>query len=222
MQKKHLYIFFLLGACRILMVAGFLNDVPHIDHRGFEFHMGGDQHAYFAMAKAITEGRIHPDKRPWGYPLLIAPLVECSGAEKWQDVVKPVVCFNTLLAIGSIFLVGRLSAEITNSGAAAAAAAAVWTVFPYIMYAGLGLDDNAAVLRKIYISHAMWFPMLSDDASTFFVLLVLYLCVRQSNACMVGLAAGFCVLLRYQNAVLTCFCQTSALALRQAGHKKAF
>jgi hypothetical protein len=201
-NTNNLLLYALTGliAVRILMVAGFVADIPPIQHAGWQFHCGGgDQILYFNMAQSFAALTPTAGKYPVGFPLLLAPLVLLFKPAVWQDLVIPVVIFHTILALISIYLVGYITRALTQSTALSILSALVWTITPYGIYA-LAVFFNTQWIRTTYVSYYMWFSLLSEPTTTFFLLLSLYgYCLSLEKNHFAGLAAvaaGMAVLIR--------------------------
>jgi phage-related protein len=189
-----------LVVLRILMVAGFVADIPPIQHTGWQFHCGGgDQILYFNMAQSFAALSPIKEKYPVGFPLLLTPLVLFYKPAVWQDLVMPVVMFHTMLALISIYLVGYITKALTKSTSLSILSALVWTITPYAIYA-LAAFFNTQWIRNTYVSYLMWFSMLSEPATTFFLLLSLYcyfLSLEKKHlAWLVGITAGMTMVIR--------------------------
>ena len=189
-----------LAAVRILMVAGFVADIPPIQHTGWQFHCGGgDQILYFNMAKSFAALSPIKEKYPVGFPLLLTPIVLLFKPAIWQDLVLPVVMFQTLLALISIYLVGYITKALSKSTSLSILSALMWTLFPYLIYFFAGFF-NAAWLRNTYVSYAMWFAMLSEPATAFFLLLNVYVYIlslkKNQWALPSGIIAGITASIR--------------------------
>ena len=189
-----------LVVLRILMVAGFVADIPPVQHTGWQFHCGGgDQILYFNMAQSFAALSPIKEKYPVGFPLLLTPLVLFFKPAVWQDLVMPVVMFHTMLALLSIYLVGYITKALTKSTSLSILSALVWTITPYAIYA-LAAFFNAQWMRNTYVSYYMWFSMLSEPTATFFLLLSLYCYLLSSEkkhlVWLVGIATGMCIVIR--------------------------
>ena len=126
-----------LVVLRILMVAGFVADIPPIQHTGWQFHCGGgDQILYFNMAQSFAALSPIKEKYPVGFPLLLTPLVLFFKPAVWQDLVMPVVMFHTMLALISIYLVGYITKALTKSTSLSILSALLWTFFPINLFSG--------------------------------------------------------------------------------------
>jgi hypothetical protein len=194
-----------LALLRIGMVAGFLMDMPHIEHSGWQFHCGGgDQALYFNMAKSFAD--LHPihEKYPIGFPLLLAPLVSMYNAHVWQDLIKPVMVIHTMLAILSIYLVGYITRMVTRKISVSIICALAWILVPYVLCYFSGFF-NAPWLRNTYVSYTMWFAMLSEPSTTFFLLLNIYLYFKslekESLPWLAGIIAGITISIRIASAI---------------------
>lgn len=206
MNRKLWYGLATIGLLRIFMVAGFLRDVPPLIHEGWKFHQGGDQIEYFAIAQSLVT--LHPITAqfyPVGFPLLLAPFIILLRPDSWLDLIMPMVIFHTALAIGCIFIVGYLAYKLAENAWVALCSAALWALHPYGLYAVLASHPQAATVQSSYVSHAMWFPMLSDPGSAFFLLVGLLLfCLSSKNeqySYGVGLAIGIAILMRIPNGI---------------------
>lgn len=171
MNRKLFYILLSLACLRIIMIVGFFCGVPYVSHEGWEFHQGGDQIEYFRVADSIVNADIERSKVAIGFPLYLAAFIAVFSADEWTDLVAPVLIVNCVFALVTIFLVGILANRLTGSTWAAAISALIWTLHPYILYAVFSFHQNAAILRNVYVSHSMWFPMLSDPISAFLFIL---------------------------------------------------
>jgi hypothetical protein len=204
-SRQLFYALSLLALLRLGMAAGFLADIPPVEHSGWQFHCGGgDQILYFNMAKSFAAGNPIHEKYPIGFPLLLAPLVTMCNAQVWQDLIKPVMVFHTGLALISIYLVGYIASMITRKTAVSILCALVWTITPYLIYFFAGFF-NAPWLRNTYVSYAMWFAMLSEPSTTLFLLLNIYLYFKslekESLTWLAGLAAGITISIRITSAI---------------------
>ena len=189
-----------LVVLRILMVAGFVADIPPVQHTGWQFHCGGgDQILYFNMAQSFAALSPIKEKYPVGFPLLLTPLVLFFKPAVWQDLVMPVVMFHTMLALISIYLVGYITKALTKSTSLSILSALLWTLLPYLIYFLAGFF-NAAWLRNTYVSYAMWFAMLSDPSTAFFLLLNVYVYFlslkKDRGASLAGIIAGITASIR--------------------------
>lgn len=189
-----------LAVLRILMVAGFVADIPPIQHTGWQFHCGGgDQILYFNMAQSFAALSPIKEKYPVGFPLLLTPLVLFYKPAVWQDLVMPVVMFHTMFALISIYLVGYITKALTKRTSLSILSALLWTIIPYAIYA-LAAFYNTQWIRNTYVSYFMWFSMLSEPATTFFLLLSLYcyfLSLEKKHlAWLVGITAGMTMVIR--------------------------
>jgi hypothetical protein len=195
-----LYALTVLALVRVLMVVGFIMDVPPVEHTGWQFHCGGgDQILYFNMAKSFAALSPIKEKYPVGFPVLLTPLVLFFKPAIWQDLVMPVVIFHTLLALISIYLVGYITQALTKRTYLSILSALVWTITPYAIYA-LAAFFNAQWIRNTYVSYYLWFSMLSEPTTTFFLLLSLYcyfLSLEKKHlAWLVGITAGMSIAIR--------------------------
>lgn len=188
------------------MVAGFLHGIPEIRYEGKYFHQGADQLSYFVMAKSFVDLKPVKTFFPVGFPLILTPFVIVNGANEWEDIARPVLYFHSGLAFLSIFIIGYLTFFLTGRTLISAAAAFLWAIHPYLMYAAFGLHPNARILRTIYVDHAMWFPMLSDPSSVFFVLLATLLffksITQKKYVYFSALCIGTAMLIRLPNIVI--------------------
>ena len=206
MNKKLWYGLAAIGLLRICMVAGFLRGIPPLIHEGWKFHQGGDQIEYFAIARSLaTLQPIAAQFYPVGFPLLLAPFILLLRPDSWIDLIMPIVIFHTALAIGCIFIVGYLAYKLAENAWVALCSAALWALHPYGLYAVLALHPQAATVQSSYVSHAMWFPMLSDPGGAFFLLLGLllfYLPSKQEHYSYgAGIAIGIAMLMRMPNGI---------------------
>ena len=195
-----LYALTALAVLRILMVAGFIMDVPSLQHTGWQFHCGGgDQILYFNMAKSFAALSPIKEKYPVGFPLLLLPLVLFFKPSVWQDLVMPVVMFHTMLALISIYLVGYITKALTKSTSLSILSALVWTITPYAIYA-LAAFFNTQWMRNTYVSYAMWFAMLSEPSTAFFLILNVYVYIlsrkKDQGAWLSGIIAGITASIR--------------------------
>jgi hypothetical protein len=158
------------------------------------------------MAKSFLQ--LEPIKHflPVGFPLFLMPVVAFFQAAAWEDIALPVLLLHTALACLSVFLIGSLTMLLTGKLSSAVAAALLWTVHPYLMYAVFGLHVNAADLRTVYVDHAMWFPVMSDPSSVFWVLLAVFLFFKSlaqpRHILTAGLCMGIALLVRLPNVVV--------------------
>lgn len=206
MYKKLFSLLIFVCCIRILLVAGFLNGIPEIRYEGKYFHQGGDQLSYFAMAKSFADLKPVKTFLPVGFPLLLTPFVIASGADRWEELARPVLYFHSGLALLSIWIIGYLAFFLTGRTLISAGAAFLWAIHPYLMYAAFGLHPNAQILRTVYVDHAMWFPMMSDPSSVFFVLLATLLffksITQKKYVYFSGLCIGMAILIRLPNVVI--------------------
>jgi hypothetical protein len=205
MNRNFIIALCLVAVLRIVMIAGLFCDVPYVSHEGWEFHQGGDQIEYFRVAKSIVELEPEESKYAIGFPLILASFVAASGAGEWTDLLAPVLIFNCILSLIAIFLIGILAKLLTESTLTAIASAILWTLHPFIIYAGLSLHRNAEILQAVHMSHSMWFPILSDPCSAFFFILGLVFFVHsiRNNVWIYpcGILVGIASLIRTPNLV---------------------
>jgi hypothetical protein len=222
-KKRNNLLFFsalsVLALLRVGMVAGFLADIPHIEHSGWQFHCGGGDHSvYFSMAKSFAELRPLHEKYPIGFPLLLTPLIIMVNARVWQDLVKPVVLFHTMLAISSIYLVGCITRMLTRKIMVSIAAALVWTIAPYLLYYCAGFF-NAQWLRNTYVSDLMWFSMLSEPSTSYLLLLGIYWYFlsleKKYFAWMAGAVTGFAMCIRMPGVLYAAVFAGGYIAMRR-------
>jgi len=107
--------------------------------------------------------------------------------------------FHTMLALISIYLVGYITKALTKSTSLSILSALLWTLLPYLIYFLAGFF-NAAWLRNTYVSYAMWFAMLSDPSTAFFLLLNVYVYFlslkKDHGASLAGIIAGITASIR--------------------------
>ncbi len=215
MHKKLITGLVVLAVVRMFMVAGFLHGVPEIRYANGQFHQGGDQGSFYGIAQSF--GALQPEKGklPLGFSLLLVPVIKTLRPDGWQDLVRPMLLVHTALALGTVFLIGFMTRRLTGSTAAGLFASGLWVFHPYMMYGACGLLVHTEEMRTIYISHAMWFPMLSDPSSAFFVVLglALFFAARERPGYVVpaGLALGMAALIRTPNALVPILCCVACL-----------
>jgi hypothetical protein len=111
----------------------------------------------------------------------------------------PVVLFHTMLALISIYLVGYITKALTKRTSLSILSALVWTITPYAIYA-LAALFNTQWMRNTYVSYAMWFAMLSDPSTAFFLLLNVYVYIlslkKDQGAWLAGIIAGITASIR--------------------------
>jgi hypothetical protein len=196
MNKKLWYGLAAIGLFRVCMVAGFLYDVPPLMHEGWKFHQGGDQILYFSIARSLVALNPLASKYSMGFPLLLVPFIIVFNPASWLDLIKPVLTFHVILSVLFVFVIGFIAWMVSKNVFTVIASATLWVLHPYLMYASFALHSQAATVRSSYVSHAMWFPILSDASSTFFVLLgiLLYFWSEDKQryvygaGCMIGVA----------------------------------
>ncbi|MBI4355793.1 MAG: hypothetical protein HY597_05055 [Candidatus Omnitrophica bacterium] len=170
----------------------------------------GDELQYVESALALAQGHVIASVRPIGFPLLLVPYVWLTRAASPDALLWPVALFHgCLLGSAAVVLTAAIAYQLTRRPLVAILAAALWAVFPYLVYYGVhtraGATPDVPLTR---LAHQLWIQLASDPPSTIFVLATVLCWLiwwRRGGwlwALVAGAAAGMAVLVRLPNVVL--------------------
>ncbi len=181
-------------------------------HDTFLNSVGVDDDDYFSVSLAIMEGNPISTIRNIGLPLFFIPFIYIFKATNVNQILFPLSFFNSLILYNiSIILLAIIALRLTGKIKASLFAAALWTIFPWLVYLLVkvkpGYDYPGLTLNRL--TRQMFMHIASDAASTFFVLLTVYLGLVFSNknkkslwSIILGLCLGISILIRIQNIAL--------------------
>jgi len=166
---------------RLAMWSLLLNNVPpimdHYDH--WHFHHGGDQGFFFGVAQNILAGQPKATTVGVGLPLLMAMLMRFVNAVDYDGILPLIVIGNgALFGLMSVPVMASLAYSLTGSRKQALAVGLMWTLLPYLLWAGFGLHPMARDLRNAYVPRQMWVTGITDGPSLFFLTLGMLVALR--------------------------------------------
>lgn len=156
------------------------HDIPRmLDHYNWRFYHGGDESVYIQLAQEIMEGNIRwhyleyaPVTVGVGLPLLFAGLMKVFNLQDYQALLPYVVIGNgVFLGLLSVVVMAQLSRTLTGSRLQALWVGTLWTLLPYLLWAGFAIHPEAERLRNAYVPRQMWMSGITDGPSLFFVTL---------------------------------------------------
>lgn len=140
---------------------------PTPSHNGWYFHHGGDQTAYFDLAKSLVELNPIPTVKPLGFPLLLTPFIYFFGANEPNDILVPTIILHAFIMFNlSIILVALIAERLTKNKLISLSSATLWTFFPYL---------SLLMVNRHEFIHLMCVQELSWPPSMFFSVLAVYL-----------------------------------------------
>ncbi|GEM_PF-2752611 len=171
---------------RFVLVFLLMNNIPFTDMQagGFRANFGGsyfpDEINYFNLAESLSKFSPMANVANLGYPLLLAPIVYFTGAESPIDIAKIIFIIQAFLFFGlAIILVALISFEILKSKKLALGAAALFTVYPYILFSVLKLADFPRAIPAFH--YQMWINIGADYLSAVLLYLGFYFFIKKFN-----------------------------------------
>lgn len=175
-----------LAILRFIMVFLLMNNIPFTDmqDKGFRPNFGGsyfpDEVHYFELAGSFAKFSPIPNVANLGYPLFLAPIIFFTGASSPIDIVKVVFIIQAFLFFSlAIVIVALVSFEIIKSRKLSLVAAALFTVYPYTLFAILKLADFPRVIPAFH--YQMWINIGADYLSAILLYFGFYLLIRKYN-----------------------------------------
>ena len=182
---------------RFLMVFLLMNNIPFTDmgDDGFRPNFSGsyvpDEVNYFNLAQSLAKFSPIVNVANLGYPLFLAPIVYLTGAADPVGVTKAVFIIQAFLFFGlGIILIGLIGLEIFSAVGGSSfggkqrklslVAAALFTVYPYILYGILKSVNFPRVIPAFH--YQMWFLIAADYLSAILVYFGFYLFIKRYNA----------------------------------------
>jgi hypothetical protein len=198
-----------LTVARLLMVLLILNDLPRLEsHWGtWHFFYSGDITLYTEMAYKLTLGAVVKNVSVgMGWPWMLAGIMRFLNVTDYFGAVPGIVIVCAVwLGVLSVPIFGALGRLLTGSRWQGLWAAALWALFPYLLWLGFGVHPMAEQLRDAYVGRQLWLSPITDGPAMFFALLgwALALTSRQrsslgSSLYMLsgGIALGFGIAVR--------------------------
>lgn len=180
---------------RFLMVFLLMNNIPFTDIQagGFRPNFGGsyfpDEIHYFELAQSFAKLSPVANVANIGYPLFLAPIIYFTGATEPEDIAKIVFIIQAFLFFSlAIILVALISFEIFKNRKLALLAAALFTVYPYILFAILKLADFPRAIPAFH--YQMWITIGADYLSAIFLYSGFYLFIKKFNDNKLGLLSS--------------------------------
>lgn len=171
---------FALVLLRLVMWWLFQHDLPRMEiHDGWYFYHGGDQGVYFNIAQSILKGNPSSQSASAGWGIVLAGMLAFMGGKDYVDILPLVVIGNGLwLALISIPVMAQLGWVLTRSRTQGWLVAAVWTLFPYLLWLAFAFHRDTENLRNAYVSRQMWVSGLTDGSSWLFMILGVGMALR--------------------------------------------
>lgn len=178
---------------RFLLVFFLMNNIPFTDMGvdGFRPNFSGsyvpDEVNYFNLAQSLTKFSPVINVANIGYPLFLAPIVYLTGANNPVDIVKIIFIIQAFLFFSlAIILTGLISFEIFKNRKLSLMAAAIFTVYPYILFAILKLVNFPRAIPAFH--YQMWINIGADYLSAILVYFGFYLFIKRYNTGNINLA----------------------------------
>jgi len=171
---------------RFVLVFLLMNNIPFTDMQmnGFRPSFSGsywpDEIHYFQLAQSFAKFSPVANVANIGYPSFLAPIVYLTGAAGPEDIAKIVFIIQAFLFFGlAIVLVGLISFEILKNRKLALGAAALFTVYPYILFGILKLADFPRAIPAFH--YQMWINIGADYLSAVLLYAGFYLFIKKYN-----------------------------------------
>lgn len=175
-----------LVVLRFLMVFFLMNNIPFTDmgDDGFRPNFSGsyvpDEVNYFNLAQSFTKFSPVINVANIGYPLFLAPIVYLTGADGPIDIVKIVFIIQAFLFFSfAIILTGLVSFEILKNRKLSLAAAAMFTIYPYMLFTILKIANFPRIIPVFH--YQMWINIAADYLSAILVYFGFYLFIKRYN-----------------------------------------
>ena len=197
---------------RFILVFLLMNNIPFTDMRlgGFRPNFTGsyfpDELNYFNLAKSFAKFSPIPNVANLGYPLFLAPIVYLTGANSPIDIAKIVFTIQAFLFFSlAVVLVALISYEILRKKSLALVAAALFTIYPYILLVILKLANFPRFIPAFH--YQMWNNIGADYLSAVLLYSGFYLFIKKFNeskisilsAAAIGALLGVAALTRVVN-----------------------
>lgn len=171
---------------RFILVILLMNNIPFTDMRfgGFRANFNGsywpDEIHYFELAQSFAKFSPVPNVANIGYPLFLAPIVHSTGATNSANIAKIVFIIQAFLFFSlAIVLVGLISFEIFKNKKLAFGAAALFTVYPYVLLAILKLANFPRWIPAFH--YQMWINIAADYLSAVLLYFGFYIFIKKYN-----------------------------------------
>lgn len=187
--SKKIFIWGITGLLilRFLMVFFLMNNIPFTDmgSDGFRPNFSGsyvpDEVNYFNLAQSLVKFSPVTNVANIGYPLFLAPIVYLTGANSPIDIVKIVFIIQAFLLFSlAIILTGLVSFEIFKNRKLSLAAAATFTIYPYVLFAILKLANFPRAIPAFH--YQMWINIGADYLSAVLVYFGFYMFIKKYNS----------------------------------------
>lgn len=186
---------------RSLMVFLLMNNIPFTDMRegGYRPNFGGsyfpDEVNYFNLAQSFAKFFPIPNVANLGYPLFLAPIIYFTGATGPEDIAKIVFIIQAFAFFGlAIILVALIGFEIFSAQGGSAPggkkrslaliAAAIFTFYPYLLFAILKLADFPRWVPAFH--YQMWINIGADYLSAVLLYSGFYFFIKKFNNNKIG------------------------------------
>ena len=177
----------MLIVLRFLLVILFMNNIPFTDMQegGFRPNFGGsywpDEVHYFELAQSFANFSPVANVANIGYPLFLTPIVYFTGAAEPEDIAKIVFIVQAFLFFSlAIILVALISFEIFKNRKLALIAAAVFAIYPYVLFLILKLADFPRPIPAFH--YQMWIIIGADYLSAILLYFGFYLFIKKYNS----------------------------------------
>jgi len=172
---------------RFLMVILLTINIPFTDMRdnGFRPNFGGsyfsDEVHYFELADSFAKFSPVANVANIGYPLFLAPIIYFTGALGPEDIVKIVFIIQAFLFFSlAIVLIALISFEILKNRKVSIIAAALFTIYPYLLFFILKLADFPRWIPAFH--YQMWVNIGADYLSAVLLYFGFYLLIKKYNS----------------------------------------
>ena len=197
-KKTFIWSIVALVFLRFLMVVLLINNIPFTDMlgNGFRPNFGGsyfpDEVHYFELADSFAKFSPVANVANIGYPLFLAPIIYFIGASGPEDISKIVFIIQAFLFFGlAIILVALISFEIFKNRKLALWAAALFTIYPYILFFVLKLANFPRSIPAFH--YQMWINIGADYLSAILLYFGFYLFIKKYNSGGLNLFFAFAV-----------------------------
>lgn len=175
-----------LVVLRFILVVLLMNNIPFTDMQagGFRPNFGGsyfpDEVHYFELAKSFAKFSPVANVANLGYPLFLAPIIYFTSAGGPENIAKIVFTIQAFLFFClAIILVALISFEILKSRKLALLAAALFTIYPYILFTILKLADFPRAIPAFH--YQMWINIGADYLSAILLYFGFYIFIKKYN-----------------------------------------
>lgn len=179
---------------RFLMVFLLMNNIPFTDMQagGFRPNFGGsyfpDEVHYFELAQSFAKFSPVANVANIGYPLFLAPIIYFTGAIGPEDIAKIVFIIQAFLFFSlAIILVALISFEVLKNRKSALLAAALFTVYPYILFIILKLANFPRAIPAFH--YQMWITIGADYLSAILLYFGFYIFIKKYNSETLNIAS---------------------------------